>query len=492
MSTPNLLIILADGMQAETVNPGHPCLTPHLDALARRGVRFRNAHTTCPTCSPARASLMTGLLPHNHGVLEVEHGRDADQCVLRAEHPHFAQRLSAAGYRTGYFGKWHVERTQDVARFGWQEGTVKGAEHLKGIGKGEPGPEALDLDESLSGYIEGPRGYRRILHWGVTDTPLDRRYPGITVLDAEPFLDRCLGGSAPWCCCVSFSEPNEALVVGRETWDRYDPGTLPLPANFFDDLSDRPNLYQREQQIGRALPEEHWRAARACYFGRITEIDGLVGRLLSRVEDAGRLGETVVVFLADHGRYVGAHGFDAHNFGAFEEIYRIPLILAGPGIARDAPCDALVSIADLGATLCELGGAPPIGAADSRSFQRLLGRPHAAPPGFETGYAEYHGTRFPLMQRILWHGGWKFVFNGFDFDELYDLAEDPHEMHNRAGDPGQRERIEWMMSEVWRRVRDTGDRAIHESHYFSMRLACVGPDAAPPTPAGEKADVREA
>ena len=236
MNKPNILIILADGMQADTVDPSHVCLTPNLDALADRGVRFRNAHTTCPTCSPARASLMTGLLPHNHGVLEVEHGRDADQCVLRTEHPHFAQRLSDAGYRTGYVGKWHVERTQEVARFGWQESTVKGAEHVKDIGKGDPGPRTFELDDSLSGYVEGPRGYKRILHWGVTDTPWDQRYPGLTLPAAEHFLSKCLATSTPWCCCVSFSEPNEALVVGRETWNRYDPDAIPLPANFFDDL----------------------------------------------------------------------------------------------------------------------------------------------------------------------------------------------------------------------------------------------------------------
>ncbi|MEO2014980.1 MAG: sulfatase-like hydrolase/transferase [Fuerstiella sp.] len=479
MTKPNILIILADGMQADTVDPGHPCITPNIEALADRGVRFRNAHTTCPTCSPARASLMTGLLPHNHGVLEVEHGRDNDQCVLRTEHPHFAQRLSAAGYRTGYFGKWHVERTQDVTQFGWQEGIVKGAEHVRGIGKGDQGPRTFELDESLTGYVEGPRGYKRILHWGVTDTPLDDRYPGLTAADAECFLADRLLKSDPWCCCVSFSEPNEALIVGRETWDRYDPQSIPLPDNFFDDLSDRPNIYQREQQIGRDISEEHWRAARTCYFGRITELDGIVQRLTAMVDDAGQLQNTIVVFMADHGRYVGAHGFDAHNFGAFEEIYRIPLIIAGPGVAAGRTCDAQVSIADVGATFCELGQTETIDVSDSQSFQPLLAQPQTIPTSFETGYAEYHGTRFPLMQRILWQGPWKFVFNGFDFDELYNLQEDPHEMHNRVNDPGQQQRIESMMSEIWRRVRDTGDRTIHESHYFSMRLACIGPEAAP-------------
>lgn len=478
MHRPNILLIIADGMQADTVLPEHPCLTPNLEELANRGVRFRNAHTTCPTCSPARASLMTGQLPHTHGVLEVEHGRDDDQCVLRTEYPHFAQRLSDVGYRTGYFGKWHIERSQDVARFGWQESVVKGAAHVKNLGRGQGGPATFQLDDSLTGYLEGPPGYRSILHWGVTDTPLSDRYPGITVADAERFLGERLQQADPWCCCVSFAEPNEALVAGRDVFEKYDPQSLPLPENYFDDLSDRPNIYQREQLIGRNLSEDHWRHARACYFARISEVDQMVGRLTDRLEAAGQLESTVVVFLADHGRYVGAHGFDAHNFGPFEEIYRIPLIMAGPGVETGADCRAQVSIADVGTTLCSLGKAAPICTPDSRCFHELLSQPDGGTDRFRTGYAEYHGTRFPLMQRILWQDDWKFVFNGFDFDELYHLAEDPFEMNNLATQPEHHSRMESMMSEIWRRVRDTGDRAILESHYFSMRLACVGPDAA--------------
>lgn len=475
---PNILIILADGMQAETLSPAHACRTPNLDALMARGVHFRNAHTCCPTCSPARASLMTGLLPHNHGVLEVEHGRDADQCVLRADKPHFAQRLRDRGYRTGYFGKWHIERSNAVGRFGWQESVVKGAGHLSGLGRGDPGPRTYELAESLSGYLDGQAGYNRSLHWGVTDTPLDARYPGLTARDAERFLAACVGEATPWCCCVSFSEPNEALVVGRETWDQYDPDAIPLPANFFDDMTGRPNIYRREQEIGRRFGEDFWRKARACYFGRISELDTLAGRLIARIDAAGRLDDTVVLFLADHGRYVGAHGFDAHNFGAFEEIYRIPLVMAGPGIAAGTTCQAPVGIGDLCPTLCALGHAAAIDVPDSRPLLPLLRDPAAQRPEFATGYAEYHGTRFPLMQRVLWRDEWKFVFNGFDFDELYNLRDDPHELSNLAGDESHRALVESLMADVWRWVRDTGDRAIHESHYYSMRFAAVGPNAA--------------
>ncbi len=419
---------------------------------------------------------MTGQLPHTHGVLEVEHGRDDDQCVLRTQYRHFAQNLSDVGYRTGYFGKWHIERSQEVSRFGWQDSVVKGAAHVKNLGRGQAGPATFELDESLTGYVEGPRGYKKILHWGVTDTPLAERYPGLTVADAERFLNERVAEPDPWCCCVSFSEPNEALVAGREAFDQYDPATLPLPENFFDDMSDRPNIYQREQLIGRPISEEHWRNARACYFARITEVDQMVGKLTDQLETAGQLDNTVFIFLADHGRYVGAHGLDAHNFGPFEEIYRVPLIMAGSEIKPDAECLAQVSIADVGTAICSIGQAESIDTPDSRCFASLLTAPDDVPDEFQIGYAEYHGTRFPLMQRIVWQDEWKFVFNGFDFDELYNLKSDPSEMTNLAARPEQQTRVEAMMSEIWRRVRDTNDRAILESHYFSMRFACVGPD----------------
>ena len=93
-------------------------------------------------------------------------------------------------------------------------------------------------------------------------------------------------------------------------------------------------MYRREQEVAKELSEDHWRKARACYFARITELDRCFGRLVDQLEDDGQLENTIVIVLSDHGRYVGAHGFDAHNFGAFEEIYKIPLICAGPGIAE--------------------------------------------------------------------------------------------------------------------------------------------------------------
>ncbi len=417
---------------------------------------------------------MTGLLPHNHGVLEVEHSVDDDQCVLRTDKPHWAQRLVAAGYRTGYFGKWHIERSGRLDRFGWQTNgsDCSGAFHAAYGDRGEQ--EIVNLDEDLTHRLTGPDGYRILIHYGVIDRPIDQRPISVAAGMALPFLTEAAGGDAPWCCCVSYSDPNEAMICSRETFDRYDVEAIDLPASLRDPLNEQPGLYRRAQQVWHGITDDQWRTAWACYYARITELDVQIGRLLGVLESTGQLDNTLIVFTADHGKYVGAHGMDAHDFGAFDEIYNIPMLVRGPDVASGIRTEARVGLHDLCPTLLEFLDIEPIDTPDSRSFAAVLRDPTSA-SGFTTGYAEYHGTRFRLTQRVLWDGPWKFVFNGFDFDELYNLDEDPHEMRNCARDPQHADRVATMTAAVWQRVRETYDKPLLGSH-TSMRFGAVGPD----------------
>jgi arylsulfatase A-like enzyme len=156
MAVPNVLLFVADGLQARCIrDPSVVC--PNMERLIASGVDVRGAYTPLPTCSPARASLMTGLLPHNHGVIQVEHGVDQDQAVLREQCPHWAQLLQQAGMTTALFGKWHVERTGQLAEFGWSESANLGAQaHAAASQHG--GASQLPLDPNLSRLHTGPRG----------------------------------------------------------------------------------------------------------------------------------------------------------------------------------------------------------------------------------------------------------------------------------------------------------------------------------------------
>lgn len=468
---PNILMFLPDAMPASVVQPDSQCLTPNFDRLAARGMRFERCYTTTPICSPARASLMTGLLPHNHGVLQVEHCVDDDQCCLRTENPHWAQRLSDAGYHTGYFGKWHIERSNRLEDFGWQVNGCDEAAAQRKLGEGIAAVGDLLEDAVLARYLEQPAGYNRVLHYAVTNVTPEQRRIGLTTNNALAFLDDAINNEAPWACCVSFTEPNTPEIAGAEAFAKYAVDDIELPPNLNDDLGDRPALYRRQREIWQDTTDQQWRQQRAVYYAAISELDEQFGRLLDRLESANALDNTIVLVLSDHGRYLGAHGFDNHNFAAFEEIYNVPLIMAGPGIASGTHSRACVGIADLCPTLIELAGATPISVADSRSFAHLL-----QDPGADNGvaYGENHGCRFTVEQRILWDGNWKFVFNGFDYDELYNLATDPFETNNVAA--AHPERCQQMMALIWQQIHATDDGAMLGTHYPPMRMACVGPN----------------
>jgi arylsulfatase A-like enzyme len=471
---PNILFLMTDQMQGRVLAPDHPCQTPNFDNLAAAGVRFTRAYTPNAVCSPARASLMTGLLPHNHGVLTVTHTVDADQSELRADEPHWAQRLSAAGYRTGYFGKWHVERTYDLDRFGWQQSASEGSEPLRRL-EGEAAERVNTGSFSLEMHLENPPGYERQRFYGVTDVPPERRRVGIRTELALEFLDGALAANEPWCCFVSVIEPHDPFICGEEAFALYDVDSIELAPNVHDDMSDRPGIYRKAARSWDGMTDRQHREAAACYYASISEIDQQFGRLIDRVKAAGQLEDTIIVLTSDHGELLGAHGLYCKNFTASEEIYNIPLILAGPGIRRGEVADARVGSHDLCPTLLELTGSDGIDSPDSRSFAEVLRDPWGAPADFQTGYAEYFGVRMALTQRVVWDGQWKFVFNGFDFDELYDLAADPYEMVNLASNPQYRDRLRWMTKQMWDVVTRTGDHSLLNSQYPILRVAPYGP-----------------
>jgi arylsulfatase A-like enzyme len=477
---PNVLFLMVDQMQARVLDPAHACQTPNLDRLADLGIRFTRAYTPNAVCSPARASLMTGLLPHNHGVLMVTHTVDQDQLLLRTDKPHWAQQLVQMGYRTGYFGKWHVEEHDPLCEFGWQVSaeTAHGAyesERFRRRAAQIWGGEQPELRFSRSGYYSDDWGYNRSLFYGVTDTPPEQRSVGIVTALALDFLDEAVAGDDPWCCFVSVPEPHDPFVAGEEAFDQYDLDTLALPATLRDTLEDRPGIYRKAARVWEDMADRQHREAAACYFASITEIDAQFGRIIARLEEAGQLENTIIVFLSDHGELLGAHGLYCKNFGAFAEIYNIPLIVTGPGLPSHVQTTARVGSHDLCPTLLELVGAEPFDVPDSRSFASVLRDPGGHEHQFTTGFAEYYGNRVILTQRVVWNGDWKFVFNGFDFDELYDLADDPGETRNLAQDPAYRDRLRAMTAQMWRTVRDTGDHSLLNSQYPILRVAPYGP-----------------
>jgi choline-sulfatase len=159
---------------------------------------------------------------------------------------------------------------------------------------------------------------------------------------------------------------------------------------------------------------------------------------------------------------------------AFEEAYRVPLILRGPRIPMGRQFQQIVSLIDLAPTLVELTVDGTF-ECQGRSLLRLL--QSEEPEWRSEAFAEFHGQRFFYTQRTLWQDNHKYIFNAFDEDELYDLDADPHEMRNLAREPAYRSVIERMAGRMWEIARQTDDYNMFQAQYGMFRFAPVGPES---------------
>lgn len=474
MKKPNILFLMTDQMQAKAFNNSE-CITPNLDKLKQKSLNFTKAYTPNAVCSPARASLMTGLLPHNHGVLSVTHTVDKDQFVLRKS-PHWAERLKEAGYNTGYFGKWHVEHSENPSLFGWAVNGSMKSELYKERKRTLKTKALWEIDDFSRSLEIKNDGYNTSLFAGVCEGTPSERDLGLSVCLAHEFLDTATKEDAPWCCFVSVLEPHDPFVCGKIAFNKYDENQISLDDNLFDEGRDKPGIYRKAARIWKDFSEEDHRFTRTCYYASITEIDEQYGTLIDRLVKEGLWDNTLVIFTTDHGEMLGSHGMYCKNFSACEEIYNIPLLIGG-GKIREGESDVRIGLHDIAQTILDFVGLNTIDTTDSRSFTSVL-RGDAPPQNSDEGFAEYFGTRVFLTQRVIWKGDWKYVFNGFDEDEMYNLAEDPLEMRNLIENSLYKDKQKELLQIMWKKVKETGDKTLLNTQYPILQIASHGPNIA--------------
>lgn len=476
MKRPNLLIFMTDQQRGDTVTDPR-CLTPNLDRLRQKGVTFTGAFCPSPHCCPSRATFMSGLYPSEHGVWN---NVNVPNAISRGPNPEvrmWSEELAAAGYELYYSGKWHVSATAGPEEYGWRPVHVT-------EGKWIVTPEeqwasyekTADMAESAGERKEGEiirpgwDGYR---HYGTRENP----FRDSKVVDAAIESIRSTpSGDKPWCRFIGTTGPHDPYFVPERFLDLYRDIEIELPENFDDDLRDRPHLYQRTRRVFSQLSREEHRRALVHYFALCTYEDELFGRVLEELEAKGELENTVVVYLSDHGDYAGEHGLWCKGLPCFRSAYHVPLVIAGPGIAAPGREVAeFVSLADFAPTFRELAGC----AGDSRCSGAslvpfLAGR---RPESWRNAvFTQSNGNEQYGIQRSVTARGWKYVYNGFDFDELYDLEEDPHETRNRIDDPACAGKVEELCTELWRFGREHKDNCINS--YIMVGFAPYGPRSA--------------
>lgn len=458
MDKKNLIFIMCDQMTGKVLDENSDYIIPALRSLENDSVNIRRAYAPNPICSPSRASLMTGTLPHTHGMVDVTHAVPSYRAEYNYNLDNFSLILKESGYSTSYYGKWHVERKHCLEKFGYDEWVTEremSAPHYTALSK-------TIVSNPGTGYPDKAIG-------GVYEEGADASDEHFLFSKAIDFIERKKDG--PFFTFISTNAPHDPYTVPKEFYDMYQ--DLELPESFYDPMDDKPAIYKRIRSVFSGFTPEDYKTVRRYYHAYCTLIDSEIGRLVAYLKEKGLYDDTMIVFLSDHGDLQGAHGLICKGVPAFEEGYRIPLLFKLPGNRNNGlKTDDLFSVIDIAPTvLSELGLSPlrnHIEGIDKSSS--LDGDIHDY-----CVVAENFGQRYAYTQRIIWKDNRKYVFNGFDYDEYYDLSRDPNEMVNRIDDLECQDDVKEMCSELQRIVLETKDTTLGDAVYFMHRFLPVGP-----------------
>lgn len=416
----NIVFIMTDQQRYDMLscNGTSHVNTPNLDRLAAGGMRFTQAYTTCPLCTPARAALFTGMWPSSAGYFS-----NQDNAY---RHVRFlGEAFNDAGYAAGYSGKWHLSG-QDGGYYG------------NGQPDGGFMPEYWYDGRNFMDEV-GEEGFKR---WKAGKDLEDSDCWGTRVADrAEDFIRR--HKDQPFFYVASFDEPHGPSSAPERYYEMFRGTTRERVPNIDDSLEDKPFIHQylASDYFGekaRVPPGERPNNS-PRYYGCSAFIDDQVGRVV-RAVDEHCAENTVIVYTVDHGDHHGSHHLLAKGVTMYDETARVSLIVRAPGITSPgAVCDNLVSHINLAPTICELAEVPALAQFGGESIVPLLANPRAEGP--DAVFLEYNrfGIRHDIHcgftpVRCVRKGPFKFSMNLYDRDELYDLGEDPFEMRNLIDD----------------------------------------------------------
>ena len=411
---PNVLFIVIDDLN-DWVGPlaGHPQVrTPHLDALARRGITFTNAHCQSPLCNPSRTSVLTGLRPSTTGVYALAPWFRSDGRFR--DHPTLLQWFRRHGYWTASTGK--------VFHGGYPPRSDRAQE------ANEWGPDGRLAPRPKKKFVQTPDPHP-LVDWGIFPEKDEDCFDHDIATWATEWLRRS-PRNKPWFLAVGFQHPHVPCYAPQRWFDLYPEDRLVLPPVLDDDRADLPRF---ASYLHWKLPEPRlkwlqqagqWKPLVRAYLASVSFVDHQVGRVLQALQQSGQADRTLVVLWSDHGWHLGEKGITGKNT-LWERSTRVPLILAGPGITAGNRCQRPVELLDLYPTLAEYCGLPAPSALEGVSLVPLLKDPRAPRhrPAITTHNPGNHAVR---TER------WRYIRYADGSEELYDLQADPHEWHNLA------------------------------------------------------------
>ena len=467
---PNILIFMTDHQRFDMAPPFHVCKTPNLDRMAQESVCFTNMYCPSPHCCPARATFFSGLYPTDHGVWNnVNVGNTLSRGLAQGVRL-WSEDLADAGYKLYFSGKWHVSAEEGPQDRGFENvyhlatytGVLSAAQTR--VADCSEWKKAYRLDNLCD--LSTPReeaeikrpGYPRYKLYGEKENPFGDE--DVVAASVAHIREKLPQREEPWLFYVGNLGPHDPYFVPRRFVDMYDINDIQLPPNYRDNLLDKPALYQKTQSYFAQLSDDEHREAIRHYLAFCTYEDYLFGQLVDALKETGQYEDTIVMYCSDHGDYVGAHGLWTKGLPCFREAYRVPMVVRVPGRRELREVRDRASLADIAPTLLDLCGVPRERRFAGRSLAGYLrGEDQADTPAFT--YTQSNGNELYGIQRSIANDDWKYVFNGFDYDELYDLRNDPLELVNLARDRRYAGVIREMTTELWRFAKANHDTYIN-------------------------------
>ena len=514
MPMTNVLLITSDQQHWNTLGRNNPELrTPALDKLAAQGTTFTRAYCPNPTCTPTRASMITGKYPSQHGAWSLG-------TKLPESEPTIGQVFGDAGYRSALIGKAHFQPLRSTAEYPsleaypilqdldfWRDfhGPFYGFDHVElarnHTDEAHVGQHyALWMEDnglrSWRDYFLQPTGHVRAQRrkWLI---PERYHYNAWIAERSNALISQYQRQEQPFFLWASFFDPHPKYMA-PEPWDTmYDPDAITVPGPTPDEHAANPPHLQMTQQ---ADPDfSPWREVNgsgchgfhshlcdraelakdiACYYGMISCMDHYIGRIVDHLDDMGLAENTLVVFTSDHGHYFGQHGLIAKGAFHYDDGIRVPMIARWPGrIPSDRVCDSLQSLVDYAPTLLDCCGLEVPAAMTGRSQRQIWDGDAAGAREHVIVENRHQPTKLHLKTYI--DERYKLtLYYGRDYGELFDLGQDPGEVQNLWSDAALRAQLTeaFLRAEMEKEepLSEDSARLPHKSAAMNVKSANLG------------------
>ena len=465
---PNLLFIWTDQQRCDTlaVYGNTQIRMPNLNRLATESVVFRNSYVTQPVCTPSRGSIMTGLWPHQSGLL-------ANNMHLSRETKCFPEMVHDSAYRTGYLGKWHLG-DELWKQHGFDEWISIEDNYINYYSPGRDRSQRSTYDAYLirKGYKHNNKKKDIFSRPYVSTLAFEDSKPKYLEIQAVDFLERHRNDN--FILYVNFLEPH--TPVNGPFNDMHNPDELDRNPNVDCNLGDDDPLLYRNKAENYKKQMKDWKNINAKYFGLCSEIDIAIGGILGKLDSLGLRDNTIVVFTSDHGDMMGSHGFFNKSV-MYSEAVKVPWLVRWPELSpKQRVITQNVSHIDLVPTLLELLGKQKPNEIPGKSLVPLIRGQvkdngdvfvewNAGPGGDDdeegfkkTGTEDDNVSKSANIRTIVTQDGWKLCLSDYDKSQLFNLNDDPGECKNLYYGKNHRDAIEKLRKRIldWQNsVNDT-------------------------------------